>query len=575
MKKITRMSSRHAGIVFLATFLARGGFAQVQPPDAGALQRELQLQLQRQAPAKPIEAPKSQEIKENNPNEQKVQVKGYVLSGNTLISSEQIQEVINKWSNTEVTFGDLKSVTVAIQDLYGKNGRIAQANVPPQNIQDGMIRIDILEAKMGEVILDQADPEKKLRVDQKNAQLYFSRNPDGSHFIDTRPLERSLVLLNELPGVHADGEFAPGKNPGESDYQVHLSDGPLFTGQAVLSNNGSYSTGVAQAIVNLYVNNITGVGDQATADLVQSWGSTYGQLGYSVPVGHDGWRVGVQGNYLWYQTLDSWNPTQSSGTSGTLALNTTYAWMRDHGDSANLRFNLDDRHYNNQTSGSQISDYQINSFSVGVNGTVAESAQVSLNYNLTALAGNLRINDPSQLNSDLSGPKTAGDFIKLSMNVSRTQNLEFLPNTLWLVSASGQVANKNLNSSEQLYLGGPYAVRAYPVAQGGGSEGIVVTTELQHNLDAHWQLGVFGDMGYIKQYVETYPNWQGLTNAQNTYSLYGAGLTARYVYDKLTVNAVLAFRLGDNPLYNSSGLQLNADGAYRAVQGWIRATYLF
>jgi hemolysin activation/secretion protein len=248
----------------------------VHAQDAGALQRELQLQLERQAPPKRIEPPRVQELQEKNPNEQKVQIRGYEVSGNTLLTNAQIQEAIQQWTNTEITFGDLKNVTVAIQDLYGRNGRIAQANIPPQNIVDGMIQIDILEAKMGEVIIDQAEPDKNLRVDLENAKLYFGKKADGTQFIDTKPLERSLILLNELPGVRADGEFAPGKNTGESNYLVHLSDGAFFTGQAVLSNNGSYSTGVVQGIVNLFFNNISGIGDQATVDVVQSWGSTYG-----------------------------------------------------------------------------------------------------------------------------------------------------------------------------------------------------------------------------------------------------------------------------------------------------------
>jgi hemolysin activation/secretion protein len=543
--------------------------------DAGALQRELQLQLERQAPVKAPEPPKSQEIKESNPNEQKVFVKGYILSGNTLLNETLIQPAIQQWTNKEVSFGDLKDVTVAIQDLYGRNGRIAQANIPPQNIVDGMIRIDILEAKMGEVIIDQAEPNKTLRVDLENVKRYFGKTSDGTPFIDTKPLERSLILLNELPGVRADGEFAPGKNVGESDYRVQVSDGPYFTGQAVLSNNGSYSTGVVQGIVNMYLNNISGIGDQATLDFVQSWGSSYGQLGYSIPVGYDGWRVGLQGNYLYYQTLESWNTTQSSGTSNSLGINAVYPWLRDRGDSSNLRFSVDKRNYNNESSGFQVSDYGINSFSTAMNGSFADSVQSSVNYNLTATFGKVTINDSAQLSADTVGPQTAGNYAKLSLNVSRTQNLEFLPNTVWLISASGQLANKNLNSSEQIYLGGPYAVRAYPVAQGGGSQGVILTNELLHKVDGQWQIGVFGDVGYIQQFVNTYTNWQGLTNADNGYWLSAAGFTTRYSYQKLSVNGTLAFRISDNPLYNSSGQQLNVDNAYRAVQGWIRLTYVF
>jgi len=79
----------------------------------------------------------------------------------------------------------------------------------------------------------------------------------------------------------------------------------------------------------------------------------------------------------------------------------------------------------------------------------------------------------------------------------------------------------------------------------------------------------------VQQYVNMYPGWQGLTNANNNYQLGDIGPSLKYTYDKWVVNAVAAFRIGNNPLYNSSGQQLNTDNAYRTVQGWVRASYSF
>jgi hemolysin activation/secretion protein len=559
------------------TFLVVSFITWIQSPlaqDAGALEREFQRQLERQAPTLPTAPPKSQVIQENQDDEKKVFINGYNLFGNSLLSNDQIQFVIKRWVNREVSFNDLSKMTLAVQDLYSKQGRIALAYIPPQNISDGIIRMEIIEGKMGEITVDALDPSKKNRFDLREAKPYFEIESDGSQFIDTMKIERSLILLNELPGVIAEGEFLQGKRSGESDYLVRISDGPLFTGNVAISNNDSYSTGVAQTFLNMSLNDISGIGDQVALDVVQSWGSTFGRLEYSRPIGTDGLKVGIRGNYLNYQTLDSWNVSQTSGTSNTLGLNASYALERNYRESKTLYFVLENHQYNNLSSGIQISDYQIINLSAGFNGSYIESANTSISYNITSEIGNLKINDVSQQISDDNGPKTAGNFIKLSVNASRSQNLEFLPKTTWLVMANGQIANKNLNSSEQLYLGGPYAVRAYPVTQGGGSQGLILTNELQYRLNNQLQVGVFGDVGYIQQFISTYPSWQGLTNAGNNYNLYAVGLTTKYVWDKLTVNGVLAIRLGDNPLYNSYGQQLNGDGSYRNIQGWIRLAYL-
>jgi hypothetical protein len=89
------------------------------------------------------------------------------------------------------------------------------------------------------------------------------------------------------------------------------------------------------------------------------------------------------------------------------------------------------------------------------------------------------------------------------------------------------------------------------------------------------QVGAFFDAGLIQQYITTYTNWQGQTRANNSYSLYATGLSAKYQYQKVQLSGALAWRVGNNPLYNSSGQQLNADNQYRSVQGWIKGSLYF
>lgn len=577
MKKIVRGSvllrtSIHVAWIVLANI---GPLNNVSAQDAGALQRELQLQIERSTSQPIIQPDKPHEPKQVDPKERTIEIKGFKFKGGTLLTDAQLQDVVKPWTNRQVAFSELKDVTIAIQNRYEIDGRIAQANIPPQDIKDGLILIEITEGKLGSVIVEPLDPTKKMRVDPDLANLYFATRVDGSSYLDTKPLARGLTLLNELPGIRATGELEPGTNPGESNYRVKLSDSPFLSGQLAVGNYGSLSTGAQQLTANLSLNNLSGFGDQLTLDAIQSLGSTYGQLGYSLPVGHDGWRVGVQGSYLNYQTLASWSTVQTQGGATTVGANATYALWREQGNNASLRFSVDHRDYSNNQLGVNISDYYINVLSAGVNGNISDTNTSGVNYSLAAIYGNLTINNQTQASQDINGPLTAGSYLKLSLNVSRTEDLTVLSNTTWLVSLSGQLANRNLNSSEQIYMGGPYAVRAYPVAQGGGSQGFIFTNELQNRLNENWQLGAFVDVGCVQQYVNTYANWQGLTNASSNYCLAALGPTAKFNYDKWVVNAAVALRIGQNPLYNSSGEQLNADNAYRSVQAWLRASYVF
>jgi hemolysin activation/secretion protein len=547
----------------------------VSAQDAGALQRELQLQLERSEPLPQVPTIKPAEIKQRNPNDQKVAIKGFRFQGNTLLSDAQLQAEVKPWTNTSITFGDLKDVTAAIQNLYAKNNRIAQAVAPPQDISNGIILIQITEGKLGSVVVEPLTKDAVLRVNSENAKKYILVKNETGQFIDVEPIQRGVSLLNELPGVQASGEFFSGNTFGESNFRVKLNDGPLFTGQASLTNYGSKTTGIGQATANLSLNNPSGFGDQAALDVIQSLGSTYAQVGYSIPVGHQGWRVGAQANYLIFETLANVSSPQVQGNASTVSANLTYALARGAKNNTNLRFSIDDRNYSNSQLGENISQYQITSASAGVNGNYFDTPSSVVSYGATLTAGNLRINNLTQAGQDETGPGTAGSYQKLGFTLSRTQELDMLPRTSWLVSLYGQFANKNLNSAEQIYLGGPFGVRAYPTGQGGGSQGAIFSTELQHRFDQNWQFGVFVDFGVIQQYVTPYEGWQGLTNANNNYQLGSLGPTVKFVHGRWLVNAVAAFPIGSNPLFNSMGERLNADSTNRAVQWWVRAQYAF
>ena len=221
-----------------------------------------------------------------------------------------------------------------------------------------------------------------------------------------------------------------------------------------------------------------------------------------------------------------------------------------------------------------MSHYAINSATLGIQGNRLVG-DASLLWSSNLVVGTVNIMNPSQAQSDQFNASISGPYGKLAIYSSFTQPLP-LKSTNLVLAFSGQLATTNLNTSEQLYLGGPYGVRAYPVSQGGGSQGAIVSAEINHTYPNNVQIGAFVDLGYIQQYKNTYMNWQGQTNAGNNYNLYATGLTAKYRYKKKAeLSGVLALRLGDNPLYNQSGQQLNVDNNYNTVQFWLKGSYYF
>lgn len=116
--------------------------------------------------------------------------------------------------------------------------------------------------------------------------------------------------------------------------------------------------------------------------------------------------------------------------------------------------------------------------------------------------------------------RTAGTYAKYTLSLARLQALS--ESNSFYVAVNGQASDKNLDSSEQFFLGGPNSVRAYDVGTIGGALGALLSAELRHNLGAFsygtWQTILFADSGVVRIYKTV------INSGENTASLSGAGM---------------------------------------------------
>ena len=84
-------------------------------------------------------------------------------------------------------------------------------------------------------------------------------------------------------------------------------------------------------------------------------------------------------------------------------------------------------------------------------------------------------NDPGASRHGGSGKNAGGDFNKLEFRYDRVQR--FTANQSLLITASGQFSNDLLTSIEQMPLGGPTSVRAYPISEFLVDSGYFATLE--------------------------------------------------------------------------------------------------
>jgi len=109
---------------------------------------------------------------------------------------------------------------------------------------------------------------------------------DTGAVVNSADLERSLLLLNDLPGVRAKGTLRAGQVPGSSDLLVDAQPGPWASGSLEADNFGGYHTGEFRLGGSFNLNNPLGLGDQLNLRLLGTdRDQRYWRGAYQLPVG--------------------------------------------------------------------------------------------------------------------------------------------------------------------------------------------------------------------------------------------------------------------------------------------------
>lgn len=556
------------------------------PIDGGALQQQIQKEAPDlfMAPLPEVGVPKSEQAE----TEAAVQmlIKGVRLQGVHLVNEQALMDALAGSLGKSYSMQGLQKLLDAVSDFYAAQGFVVQVFLPEQNIkEDGVLLIQVVEANLGGVSVENKDGLARLSKEQATAYV-LAENPLGKA-LNTRALAKSMAVLNELSGVKASSALEAGDKDGETKVHLALSRTSLVDARMEAKNSGSRSTGEAQGVISAAWNSPLKQGDQASFYGMYSAGSNFSQVMYSLPVGYHGLRLALTGNYLDYQNVGSYKTNGGFGDAWVMAANLSYPMQRSQNTNANVMLGFEKKGYLNRDLASREvnSSFDIENINIGAN---ANHYDALLGGGMSTINASLVL---GHLDLDASTPETFGaysdggvyrsyvpsHFTKLTFNASRMQSLPW-PTLQLNINVSGQLSANNLNSSEQFYLGGPNGVRAYPVAQAGGSQGMLAAIELQKELPQHLVASVFFDAGTVQQYKDPYPGWQGDTAAANGYELYGAGMSVKWTSGKWNAAAVLAWKVGNNPLKivkDGAYVYLDNDGTDSNPRAWLNASYTF
>ncbi len=530
-------------------------------PDAGSVRQQIDPQHlptlpPPQSPKRPAEPPPLQPRSGTQ-----VTVKAFRFAGNTLLDDATLAAAVSGWVGRPLSFDELQRAPDAIAAAYRQAGWFVRAYLPEQDITEGLVTVQIIEAHYGGLRFEGAPPSL-VPLDLIEAPFKVRQRPGEP--LDAAALDRALLLADDLPGVAVSGTLVPGAEDGETALVLKSTDEARLYGDAGLDNNGARATGSSRATLNLNLNSPTGRGELVGLNLLHSEGSDFARLGLTMPLGADGLRLGFSGSAMKYRVIAG--PAAASaapirGHSASLGADLSYPLLRSRSRNVYLSGGIEEKTFVTRDSLVR-SDYLSDSLRAGLAGNWIDELgggganNVALQFTLGRLG---------QLSAHPQLDSIDRTYRKLNYAISRQQAL--WPEHSLYLGLSGQHATQVLDSSEKLFIGGAGSVRAYPTSELGGERGQLASAEWRWKPSPQWILSAFLDWGRTVS-LSTLPGEAATVN------LRGYGLGALWQGPAgLTVRLSWSHRNGQNPHPTPSGT--DGDGTLRKNRLWTSVTLPF
>jgi hemolysin activation/secretion protein len=419
----------------------------------------------------------------------RIAVTAFRFAGNRLLAEETLQSAVQPYIGRTVGFTELQEASQAVTAAYRAAGWMARAHLPSQDVTEGIVTLQVVEAVFGGARLEGAAPT---RVSSDAVLKWFSTEQPVGQAVNIAALDRALLLADDLPGVAVAGALTAGAADGKTELVLKMTDEMGVVGEAALDNTGARATASDRTSLNLVFNSPLRMADQLSLNLAHTQGSTFGRAAWTFPVGLDGLRAGFNVSQMDYHLLATeFEALQGRGQSASQGLELSHPLLRARQRNLVGSLAYDSKAYQNSANRATQSDYRLTNWTLGVSGNAFDTWGGG-GADSAALAWTTGHLDQGGLDA-AENPDQAGAFERLRYALSRQQMLgEAL--SLYL-TLSGQQTSKDLDTSERFYLGGVSGVRAYPPNEGSGSRGQLLNAELRWRLPDNWVLTTFYDAG--------------------------------------------------------------------------------
>lgn len=449
----------------------------------------------------------SQDVDLSQAKRYKFVLKQVNFTGNTVITSQKLQEIYKKYYNKKISLAKILDLTNQTTNYYREQGYIlSQAYLPAQDIDKdhGIITIGIVEGYIDNVTIasDGDGASESLPYSTKLLLRQYGENMMAEKPITQATLERYALLAQDLPGSNIKIVFSPSHNQtGATNVEFIVEHTSLFALEGFYNNRGTRILGPREYSASIHqYNGLYGNETSYSATRDDHNDLRFYSFHHKQPINSNGLNLLISG----YQTetdADFKNLRQAirsvlktPGESQNLALGFEYPIIRSRIQNLYINSKLDGTDSKTKFNGAEggvLFKEKIRALRTGLiydwldpyffNILGISLFSVEYSQGLSIMNSYLKPDRATR-------PNTRKNFSKLNFIFSRSQPL-FNNFNLRLLGL-GQYAFDELLSSEEFGFGGRIMGLGYDAYEISGDHGVSGKAELAYSIPVNNFLGI-------------------------------------------------------------------------------------
>lgn len=383
----------------------------------------------------------------------------------TLLPQADLDAIAASVVGRSVDLAAIQGVANAVNALYAERGFVtASAILPPQDLGSGVLKVQLIEGKVGAVTFGD---RRTLREGFVAAAVPL----EPGTVVDAPDLRRDVDRFNRTSTAQIQASLQPGAGFGLTDINLAVTEPRRNTLQIFADNLGVESVGEYE-LGGLYQNyGLLGLDDRLTAYGLYAEGNLLGNAAYNLAVSPYGTRAGISYSRSAIRIVNGpFADLDIDGTSQTGSLNLSQPLY--NGGPVLLLGNLAGSLSSSSTEqlDVKVTDDETRRATVGLSASYfGQIFSLTLSPSVSFAEADLRLTDETL------------NYTVYQMTGQASLRLDDL--TLLTTRGALQVASDELLPGSDLFqIGGPATVRGYPSSAAAGDAGFYLNVEVYHSL---------------------------------------------------------------------------------------------